>query len=118
MLLKADESKWGPAWIDSEIAEALDVSIPTIERVRRRFVEEGLQSAISPYQTTRRTYKSKLDGDQEAKLIAIACSHPPEGHARWSLRMLADKMVELEYIDQLSHETVRQTLKKTNLSPT
>ena len=116
ILLKSDESKLGPAWLDEEIAEAFDVSVSTVERCRRRFVEEGLESALSPYRTPRRTYKRKLDGEQEAKLIAIACSTPPEGQSRWSLRMLADKMVELEYVDEICHETVRQTLKKTSLS--
>ncbi len=116
ILMKSDESKWGPMWLDSDIADALDVSVATVERVRRRFVEEGLETALSPYRQPRRTYQRKLDGDQEAKLIAIACSTPPEGHGRWSLRMIADKMVELEFVDELSHETVRQTLKKTSSS--
>lgn len=114
ILLKSDESEGGPGWLDGEIAEAFDVSISTVERVRHRFVEDGLESALSPYRTPRRTYKRKLDGEQEAKLIAIACSTPPEGQSRWSLRMLADKMVELQYVDEICHETVRQTLKKTN----
>jgi transposase len=117
ILLKSDESKWGPAWRDCEISDAFDVSVATVERVRRRFVEEGLELALSPYRTPRRTYKCKLDGEQEAKLIAIACSEPPKGYSRWSLRLLAERMVELEYVDELSHETVRQTLKKTSLSP-
>jgi len=116
ILLKADESKWGPACSDIEIAEFCETSVPTIERVRKRFVEEGLEIALSPYRTPRRRYTRKLDGDQEAKLISIACSAPPEGRARWSLRLLADKMVELEYVDDICHETVRQTLKKTSLS--
>jgi len=116
ILLKSDESKWGPGWLDSEVSDAFGVSINTVERVRRCFVEEGLELAISPYRKPQRTYQRKLDGDQEAKLIAIACSDPPDGQARWSLRMLASKMVELEHVDELSHETVRQTLKKTNLS--
>ena len=114
ILLKADQGKWGSACSDAEIADVCETSIPTVERVRKRFVEEGLEVALSPYRTPRRRYARKLDGDQEAKLIAIACSTPPEGRARWSLRMLADKMVELEYVDELCHETVRQTLKKTN----
>ena len=116
ILLKSDESERGPGWCDEEIAEAFDVSVSTVERVRHRFVEEGLESALSPYRTPRRTYIRKLDGDQEAKLIASACSTPPEGQSRWSLRMLADKMVELEYVDEICHETVRQTLKKTSSS--
>ena len=116
-LLFAEESKWGPACLDTETADICGVSVPTVERVRKRFVEEGLELALSPYRTPRRTYTRKLDGDLEAKLIAIACSTPPEGRARWSLRMLADRMVELEYVEEICHETVRQTLKKTSLSP-
>ena len=118
VLLKAYESKWGPHWRDAEIADAFEIAVRTVERLRKRFVEDGLELALSPYRAPRRRYKCKLDGDQEAKLIAIACSDPPEGRGRWSLRMLADKMVELEYVDQLSHDTVRQTLKKTSLSHT
>jgi len=114
ILLKADESKWGPACSDAETADICETSVPTVERARRRFVEEGLEMALSPYRSPRRRYTRKLDGDQEAKLITIACSAPPEGRARWSLRMLADKMVELEYVEELSYETVRQTLKKTS----
>lgn len=114
ILLKADESKWGPGCSDSEVADVCETSVRTVERVRKRFVEEGLEMALSPYRNPRRRYPRKLDGDQEAKLITIACSNPPEGRARWSLRMLADKMVELEYVDELSYETVRQTLKKTS----
>ena len=114
ILLQVDESAWGPALADSEVAELCNTSVPTVERLRRRFVEEGLESALSPYKTPKNRYSPKLDGEQEAKLIAIACSTPPDGRARWSLRLLADKMVELEYVDELSHETVRQTLKKTN----
>ena len=116
ILLNADESKWGPAFSDEEVVELCGTSIPTVERIRRRFVEEGLEMALSPYRTPRRTYERKLDGDQEAKLISIACSKPPEGRARWSLRLLASKMVELEHVEKICHETVRQTLKKTNLS--
>ena len=116
ILLHADESAWGPALPDIEVADTCGTSVPTIERTRKRFVEEGLENALSPYKTPKNRYSPKLDGEQEAKLIAIACSTPPDGHARWSLRLLADKMVELEYVDELSHETVRQTLKKTNSS--
>lgn len=116
ILLKADESKWGPAWSDVDIADGLETSVSTVERIRCRFVEEGLEHALSPYRKPRRTYRRKLDGAGEAKLIAIACSTPPEGQSRWSLRMLAEQMVELDYVDEISHETVRQTLKKTNSS--
>jgi transposase len=112
ILLKADEADGGPGWPDQRIAEALEVGIATVERVRRRFVEEGLASALSPYRGGKRIYEHKLDGAQEAHLIALACSAPPEGRARWTLRLLARRMVELAYVDTLSYETVRQILKK------
>ena len=83
-----------------------------MERVRQRFVEEGLTSALSPYRGGTRIYERKLDGAQEAHLIALACSAPPDGQARWTLRLLAQRMVDLAYVDTLSYETVRQTLKK------
>jgi len=112
ILLKADEADGGPAWPDARIAEAFKAGITTVERVRQRFVEEGLASALSPYRGGKRIYERKLDGAQEARLIALACSAPPDGQARWTLRLLAQHMVELAYVDTLSHETVRQTLKK------
>lgn len=118
ILLKADEAESGPAWSDARIAEAVGCGTATVERVRRRFVEEGLELALSPYRTPRREYRPKLDGEQEARLVTLACSTPPEGHARWSLRLLADALVELDVVDAVSHETVRQTLKKMNFSPT
>lgn len=117
ILLMADESKGGRRWSVSRIAEAVDCGTATVERVRRRFVEEGLEMALSPYRSPRREYRPKLDGEQEARLITLACSQPPEGRARWTLRLLADALVELELVDSISHETVRQTLKKTSLSP-
>jgi transposase len=116
ILLKADESEGGLAWSDSRIAEAVDCGTATVERVRQRFVEEGLELALSPYRTPRRVYCPKLDGEQEAKLVTLACSHPPEGRSRWTLRLLASTMVELSLVDYVSHETIRQTLKKTNSS--
>jgi transposase len=116
ILLKADQADGGPAWSDERMAEAFNAGIATIERLRQRFVEEGLQAALRPYRTGTRTYTRKLDGVQEANLIALACSAPPEGHARWTLRLLAARMVELAYVDTLSYETVRQTLKKTRSS--
>jgi transposase len=112
ILLKADEAEGGPGWPDARIAEAFAAGITTVERVRRRFVEEGLASALSPYRAGKRIYERKLDGAQEAHLIALACSAPPDGQARWTLRLLAQHMVELAYVDTLSYETVRQTLKK------
>ncbi len=112
ILLKTDQAEGGPAWPDSRIAEALNVGITTVERVRQRFVEEGLAAALSPYRGGKRIYSRKLDGTQEAHLIALACSKPPEGRGRWTLRLLARRMVELAYVDSVSYETVRQTLKK------
>ena len=116
ILLKADEGAHGPAWTDTAIMKALEVSIRTVERLRQCLVEEGLETALNGRPQAR--YKSpKLDGGQEAHLIALACSTPPTGRKRWSLRLLADRMVELEYVDTVSYETVRQVLKKTNSSP-
>ena len=114
ILLKADTNIKDGGWIDKEISLALDISIPTIERVRRLFVEQGIEAALSR-QTPQKTKSHKLDGEQEAHLIAIACSQAPEGQTRWTLRMLAQRMVELEIVESISYETVRQTLKKTSL---
>jgi hypothetical protein len=113
ILLKADVSPEGPAWSDEAIQEAYDVGLVTIYRVRQTFVEEGVSAVLTP--RSRRTHRHrKLDGDQEAHLIALACSPPPSGRCRWTLRLLAGKMVELGHMDRVSPETVRQTLKKTN----
>src|SRR3954454_19640375 len=111
VLLQADASEGGPNWTDARIAEAVRVSVGTIERVRQRFVEEGLEAALLP-RPSRRVYARKLDGAQEAKLLALACSLTPEGKKRGTLRLLAERMVELEIVPELSHETMRQTLKK------
>ena len=118
ILLAADEAEGSPRQTDEQINASLAVGPATVERLRRRFVQEGLELALSPYRTPKRTYHTKLDGVQEAHLIATACSKPPEGRARWTLRLLADKMVELKYVTAISHETVRQALKKTNSSLT
>ncbi len=96
---------------DETIAQALDVALSTICRVRQRCVEEGVEAAITA-RRPRRDYRRKLDGEQEAHLIALTCSQPPEGYARWSLRLLANRIVQLGYVDSVSHETVRGTLKK------
>ena len=117
ILLKADESPEGPAWVDDEVAEAVETSQPTVSRVRKQYFEEGLEAALNR-RSPNREYHRKLDGHQEARLIALACSEPPKGQARWSLRLLAERMVELEVVEDLSYQTVRRTLKKTNLSPT
>ena len=100
---------------DKEIAEHVDISVSTIEKVRKKFVEEGFETALNRKKPSNRQYR-KLDGDQEAHLVALACSKPPEGYARWGLHLLADKLVELNIVDTISHETVRQTLKKMNLN--
>ncbi len=113
ILLQADESNRGPKRTDQQIAESLNTTTRTIERVRERFVNESLESALLP-KPSKRIYTRKLDGKQEAKLIALACSKPPAGKARWTLRLLAEQLVELEVVEELSHETVRQTLKKTS----
>ena len=113
MLLQADEAEGGPRRTDEQIASALDTSTRTVERVRERFVEQGLEAALLP-RPSKRIYARKLDGRQEARLIALACSEPPAGKRRWTLRMLADEMVDLEVVESLSHETVRQALKKTS----
>ena len=112
ILLKADEADDGPAWSDKRIADALHAGTATVERVRQRFVKEGLTSALSPDRGGTRIYERKLDGAREAHLIALACSAPPDGQARWTLRLLAQRMIDLAYVDTLSYETVRQTLKK------
>ena len=103
------------SWSETAISQALDVGTATVERVRKRFVEEGLEAALSR-RSPRREYRRKLDGDGEAHLIALACSESPQGSARWTLRLLADRMVALGHIDELSYQTVRRVLKKTNLS--
>lgn len=115
VLLKADAD--GPAWSDPEIEEAFDVSLSTIHRVRQAFVEEGLEAALYRKKPTGRQYR-KLDGAEEARLIAVACSKPPSGRSRWTLQLLADKLVELDVVDSISRECVRNTLKKTTSSPT
>ncbi len=112
MLLKADEGYGGPGWKDSKIADAFDVTTKTVARLRERLCTRGFDHCLERAKGAGR--KRKLDGHQEAHLIALTCSEPPEGRARWTLRLLADQMVELEYVDELSHETVRQLLKKRN----
>ncbi len=112
ILLKADAAKGSPGWDDAAIAEALDCGTRTVARVRKAYAEGGLGRALHRKKPTGRQYR-KLDGDQEARLVAIACSAPPAGKARWTLKMLADRLVELEVVDAVSDETVRRTLKKT-----
>jgi len=116
ILLKADKGPDGPAWNDDQIIDALEVSRSTVERVRTRCVEEGPDTALRPRPSPTPQLR-KLDGAQDARLSALACSPPPEGRKRWTLRLLADKVVELEIVDAVSYETVRRTLKKTISSP-
>lgn len=110
-LLKADAG-----WADERIAEAYALGLSTIARLRQRFVEEGLQVALNR-RPSGRVYRKKIEGEEEAHLIALACSEPPEGRTCWTMQLLADKLVELKYVDSVSDETVRRTLKKTNSSP-
>jgi transposase len=119
ILLKADVGKHaeGEALIDREIAQMLETSAATVQRVRERFYEGGLEAALERSMPDR-VYKRSLEGRAEAHLIALACSEAPRGRDRWSLRLLADKAVELGIVEKVSHETVRKTLKKTNSSLT
>src|SRR5262249_11304531 len=116
ILLKADAAAGGPAWTDDRIAEAVEVTLRTVERVRQRFVEQGLEAALVRKKQDRPSRERKLDGADEARLIALACSEPPQGRSAWTLQLLADKLVELRVVDTISDETVRQVLKKTNSS--
>jgi transposase len=115
ILLNCDRGEFmeSPHRTNLEVANFLNVGESMLERIKKRFVESGLENALED-KPTDREYNRKADGDLEAYIIALACSEAPEGFSRWSLRMLADKVVELEYIDSISHETVRQILKKTN----
>ncbi len=113
ILLKADVGEGGPGWDDERIAEAIECGASTVYRVRQALVEEGLPAALFRKKPTGRQYR-KLDGAQEAHLIALACGAPPEGRATWTLRLLADRLVELDVVDSISPECVRTTLKKTN----
>jgi transposase len=116
VLLKADQADGGPAWTDDRIAEALDCGVRTVERVRQRFVERGLEAALGRKPQDRPSRERKLDGRAEARLIALACSEPPDGRAAWTLQLLADKLVELRVVDSVCDETVRRVLKKTRSS--
>ena len=116
ILLKADAAAGGPAWTDARIAEAVEVSRATVERVRQRFVEQGLEAALVRQKQGRPSRARVLDGRGEARLIALACSEAPGGRASWTLQLLADKLVELRVVDAISGETVRQVLKKTRSS--
>ena len=115
ILLLADQAEGGSAKSDPEIVDSLGCGRASVERVRKRFVEEGLEAALHP-KTSQRVFQRKMDGKTEAHLIALACGAPPEGRSRWTLRLLSEHMVALEHVESLSYETVRRTLKKTNSS--
>jgi len=117
VLLKADASPGGPGWTDQAIAEAFGITTVTVATIRKTMVTTGLEAALSHYRGRPGNPEPQLDGRQQAYLIALACSAPPEGRARWSLRLLSHRMVELGYVDSVSHSTVGRVLKKTNCSP-
>ena len=116
ILLNCDEGDYSEKVTNKQISKVLKVGMRTIDRVKKKFIEEGFESVLER-RPTRRIYETKLDGDVEAKLVTLCCSEPPKGFAKWSLRLLADKMVELNYVESISHVTVRSVLKKTNLNP-
>jgi transposase len=116
ILLNCDEGKYADKVTNEQISKVLKVGMRTIDRVKKRVIEEGMEATLSRKPTSR-NYEVKADGDIEARLVTLCCSQPPEGYAKWSLRLLADKMVELKYAETISYETVRRVLKKTNLNP-
>ena len=116
VLLKTDSGADGPRWPDERIAHSFSLAVRSVERIRQRFAEHGLTDALERRQPCR-TKPRRFDGEQEARLIAVACSQPPEGRQRWTLRLLADKAVALGIVDKVDHTTVGRTLKKTNSSP-
>lgn len=113
ILLKANRGDGGSGWSDAAIADAVEVHPATVGRVRRTYVEDGLEGALAR-KSPERVYLRRLDGEREARLIAVTCSAPPAGQARWTLRLLADALVRLEVVESISYETVRRTLKQTN----
>lgn len=115
VLLNCDEGEFADKVTNEQISRVLKIGMRTIDRIKRRFIEEGLEGALERKPSSR-IYEKKVDGDVEAKLIKLCCSEPPAGYAKWSLRLLADKMVELNYVESISHVAVRNTLKKMNLS--
>ena len=117
ILLKADQGEEGLGWPDEKISQAFDVTVQTVERIRKQLVQKGFDAVLNRQEYSQKVSRKRLDGDLEAHLIALSCGRPPEGRSDWSLRLLADRMVELGYVESLSYETVRKTLKKTRLSP-
>jgi len=116
ILLNCDEGQHSDKVTNDQISKVLKVGMRTIDRVKKKFIEEGFEASLER-RATSRVYEKKSDGDVEAKLITLCCSEPPKGYAKWSLRLLAEKMVELNYVQSISHVTVRSVLKKTNLNP-
>lgn len=116
ILLLADEKQEPSGWIDARIAEALGISSRTVERIRQTCVEEGVEAALN-HKRPKRTRSRVLDGEAEARLVQLACSEAPDGRERWTMQMLADKLIELEIVETVSDETVRTTLKKTHSNP-
>ena len=115
ILLNCDEGQFSQKVTHEQISQVLKIGMRTIDRVKKRFIEDGLEAALER-RPTQRTYEKKVDGDLEAKLVSLCCSEPPEGYSRWSVRLLADKLIELQYVDSISYVTVHKTLKKMNLS--
>jgi transposase len=116
ILLKADAGEYGEGWTDKQISEAYNISVSNVEKTRERLVEEGMEAALNR-KPTRRVYRRKIEGEEEAHLIALVCGNPPEGHSHWTMQLLADKMVEMNLVESVSDETVRLTLKKNELKP-
>jgi len=115
ILLNCDEGEHSEKVTNEQMSKVLKVGMRTIDRVKKRFIEEGLDACLER-KSTSRVYEKKIDGDVEAKIVTLCCSEPPKGFDRWSLRLLADKMVELKYVESISYVSVRNVLKKTNLS--
>ena len=115
VLLNCDEGKYSEKVTNEQISKVLKIGMRTIDRIKKKFVEEGLEPSLERRLSSRQ-YERKVDGEVEAKLVSLCCSDPPKGYAKWSLRLLADKMVELNYVESISHVKVRDVLKKTNLS--
>jgi hypothetical protein len=116
VLLKADASEAGDAWSDSQIAAALDIGLATVARIRQQLVEEGVEGVLTPKRSPNSARRRIFDGASEAKLIALACSAPPEGYARWTLQLLEGKVVELNIVERASDNTIGRTLKKISSS--
>jgi len=115
ILLNCDEGDYSEKVTNEQLSKVLKIGMRTIDRVKKKLIEEGLDACLER-QPSQRVYEKKVDGDLEAKLVTLCCSEPPKGFAKWSLRLLADKMVELKYTESISHVTVRSVLKKTNLN--